>query len=169
MIAVITKVNSATKIRTATPQPSNGFKTLMLRFALPFAILTPDQPTLNSESSVFIWTPPGPTFTWSYRNLYFNRDRQDMQDKKNRFTMKNKKQERKSQYRFTTEFTENTEKDNTGESANYFGNSRSNSLTAVLTLCPPCPLWWKQAVLCAFAPLCENGFKVPAQPVKFKK
>ena len=25
----------------------------------------------------------------------------------------------------------------------------------------------KQAVLCAFAPLCEIGFKVPAQPVKF--
>ncbi|MEI8244954.1 MAG: hypothetical protein WCI51_03940 [Lentisphaerota bacterium] len=50
MIAVITKVNSATKIRTAIPQPINGFKTLMLRFALPFAILTPDQPTLTSEA-----------------------------------------------------------------------------------------------------------------------
>ena len=32
-----------------------------------------------------------------------------------------------------------TEKDNTGESANYCGNSRINSLTAVLTLCTPCP------------------------------
>ena len=64
-----------------------------------------------------------------------------MQDKKNRFTMKNKTHERKNQYIFTTEFTENTEKDNTGESANYCGNSRSNSLTAVFTLCPPCPLW----------------------------
>ena len=32
-----------------------------------------------------------------------------MQDKKNRFTMKNKKQERKSQYRFTTEYAEHTE------------------------------------------------------------
>lgn len=70
----------------------------------------------------------------------FNRDGQDMHDNKDRFTMKNKTHERKNQYIFTTEFTENTEKDNTGESANYCGNTRSNSPTAVLTLRPPCPV-----------------------------
>ena len=60
-----------------------------------------------------------------------------MHDNKDRFTMKNKTHERKNQYIFTTEFTENTEKDNIGESANYCGNTRSNSPTAVLTLRPP--------------------------------